>query len=503
FRNCRAHLVGQRKRGLTRYVMQLMNGARLAIGAQSVGIAQAAYTQALQYAKQRKQFGKAIIEFPPIFDMLTSMRVQIEAARSLLYDASMVVDIQHALDHFGEKNKETTAELKEVKRFAGLLTPMIKYYASEMCNRVAYDAIQIFGGAGYMRDHEVERLYRDARITTIYEGTSQLQIIGAVGGVTSGLFRRMLESKKNNSYPESFNSMIEKTDECERFLEQAITFVKEQNDHTCTEYHARALVDMAVETFMGILLLENARRSEDKLRVAKRFINYLEESPHIISAIPLFNGLPEDQLRDLTQIAVDRQFKKGQIIFSEGDEADGFYVIVQGLVKIFKLSVEGKEQILHIFESGEPFGEVPVFTGQHFPAHAEAIAKSRLFFFPRDAFTDLIEQNPSLALNMLGILSKRLRQFTVKVEHLSLKEVPGRLADYLLNLSDEKGGESPVDLKISKQQLASLLGTIPETLSRILTRMTKQGLIQVDGPRIKIMDREGLEELAMAGKPMS
>ncbi|MBW1770869.1 MAG: acyl-CoA dehydrogenase family protein, partial [Deltaproteobacteria bacterium] len=272
FRNCRAHLVGQRKRGLTRYVMQLMNGARLAIGAQSVGIAQAAYTQALQYAKQRKQFGKAIIEFPPIFDMLTSMRVQIEAARSLLYDASMVVDIQHALDHFGEKNKETTAELKEVKRFAGLLTPMIKYYASEMCNRVAYDAIQIFGGAGYMRDHEVERLYRDARITTIYEGTSQLQIIGAVGGVTSGLFLRMLESKKNNGYPDSFNSLIEKTDECERFLEQAIAFVKEQNDHTCTEYHARALVDMAVETFMGILLLENARRSEDKLRVAKRFI---------------------------------------------------------------------------------------------------------------------------------------------------------------------------------------------------------------------------------------
>ena len=272
FRNCRAHLVGQRRRGLTRYVMQLMNGARLAIGAQSIGIAQAAYTQALQYAKQRKQFGKAIIEFPPIFDMLTSMRVQIEAARSLLYDASMVVDLQHALDHFGEKNKETTAELKEVKRFASLLTPMIKYYASEMCNRVAYDAIQIFGGAGYMRDHEVERLYRDARITTIYEGTSQLQIIGAVGGVTSGLFLRMLESKKNNSYPDSFNSLIEKTDECERFLEQAIAFVKEQNDHTCTEYHARALVDMAVETFMGILLLENARRSEHKLSVAKRFI---------------------------------------------------------------------------------------------------------------------------------------------------------------------------------------------------------------------------------------
>ncbi len=228
----------------------------------------------------------------------------------------------------------------------------------------------------------------------------------------------------------------------------------------------------------------------------------MEKALHIISAIPLFHGLPEDQLKDLTRIAVDKRFKKGQIIFSEGDDADGFYVVVEGLVKIFKLSVEGKEQILHIFESGEPFGEVPVFTGSYFPAHAEAIAESRLFFFPRDAFTGLIEQNSSLALNMLAVLSKRLRQFTVKVEQLSLKEVPGRLADYLLNLSDEKGGDVSVDLKISKQQLASLLGTIPETLSRIFSKMTQQGLIQVDGPRIKILDRQGLEELAMAGKPL-
>lgn len=228
----------------------------------------------------------------------------------------------------------------------------------------------------------------------------------------------------------------------------------------------------------------------------------METAPHIISSIPLFDGLPQDQLRDLTQIAVDKHFKKGQIIFSEGDEADGFYVVVQGLVKIFKLSVEGKEQILHIFEPGEPFGEVPVFTGQHFPAHAEAISRSRLLFFPREAFTGLVEKNPSLALNMLALLSKRLRQFTVKIEHLSLKEVPGRLGAYLLNLSDEKGGDDSVDLKISKQQLASLLGTIPETLSRILARMTKQGLIELDGPRIRIVDREGIEELAMTGKPL-
>ncbi|MBW2020737.1 MAG: acyl-CoA dehydrogenase family protein [Deltaproteobacteria bacterium] len=272
FRNCRAHLIGQRKRGLTRYVMPLMNGARLAVSAQSIGIAQEAYNQALQYAKQRKQFGKAIIEFPPIAEMLTTMRVQIEAARSLLYEASILLDMQHALDHYGTKNKKTVNELNELNRLVNLLTPMIKYYASEMCNRITYDAIQIFGGSGYMRDYDIERLYRDARITTIYEGTSQLQILGASGGITSGLFFKMLQNKRKDNYPESFNPLIKKIRECEGFLEQAVICVKGQNNHLCTEYHARRLVDMAVETLMALLLLEDARRSEHKFNVAKRFV---------------------------------------------------------------------------------------------------------------------------------------------------------------------------------------------------------------------------------------
>jgi CRP-like cAMP-binding protein len=229
----------------------------------------------------------------------------------------------------------------------------------------------------------------------------------------------------------------------------------------------------------------------------------LQKALEIIAAIPLFDGLPQDQLEALAEIVRSKRFNKGEIIFSEGDEADGFYVVVEGVVKIFKLSVEGKEQILHIFEQGEPFGEVPVFAGEHFPAHAEAISESRLLFLPRDAFIDLIRQNPSLALNMLATLSMRLRQFTVKIEHLSLKEVPGRLAAYLLFLSDEKRGEGSVDLSISKQQLASLLGTIPETLSRILARMTKEGLIEMDGRHITIKNRAGLEELAETGKPLT
>ena len=222
----------------------------------------------------------------------------------------------------------------------------------------------------------------------------------------------------------------------------------------------------------------------------------------VISNIPLFDGLPLDQMEALAQIVLRKHFHKGQIIFSEGDEADGFYVVVEGTVKIFKLSVEGKEHILHIFESGEPFGEVPVFAGEHFPAHAEAIAESRLLFFPRDAFVNLIKQIPSLALNMLATLSARLRQFTVKIEHLSLKEVPGRLAAYLLYLSDELGEQRSVDLSISKQQLAGLLGTIPETLSRILAKMAKDGFIEMAGRHITIKDRPALEELATTGKPL-
>lgn len=174
-------------------------------------------------------------------------------------------------------------------------------------------------------------------------------------------------------------------------------------------------------------------------------------------------------------------------------------MVISGKVKVFKLSSEGKEQILHIFGPGEPFGEVPVFTGVEFPATAEAIKESQIFFFPRDAFVGLIKKNPDLALNMLAVLSRRLRRFTLLIEDLSLKEVPGRLAAYLLYLSEMDKGGQDLELDISKSQLASLLGTIPETLSRILGRMNKKELIESDGPRIRILDVQGLRDLAEAG----
>lgn len=219
-----------------------------------------------------------------------------------------------------------------------------------------------------------------------------------------------------------------------------------------------------------------------------------------IAALPLFEGLPPDQLRDLARIVEEQGYGRAQHIFAEGDEGKGFYVVVSGRVKVFKLSPEGKEQILHILGQGEPFGEVPVFAGQHFPASAEAMEECRLLFFPRGAFVRLIQKNPSLALNMLAVLSRRLRVFASLIEDLSLKEVPGRLAAYLLYLSEKNRGAKELELTITKAQLASLLGTIPETLSRILGRMSGQGLIQSDGRKIRILDPDGLRDLAAAGR---
>ncbi len=220
----------------------------------------------------------------------------------------------------------------------------------------------------------------------------------------------------------------------------------------------------------------------------------------VISTIPLFNGLPDDQLEAIKKIAIEKQINKGEIVVSEGDEGKGFFVIVEGRVKVFKVSAEGKEQILHIFGPGQPFGEVPVFAGQRFPANAQAIDSARVLFFPRVAIVDLITANPSLALNMLAEMSKKLRLFAVQIENLSLKEMPARLASYLIHLADEQGEEESVTLKISKGQLASILGTIPETLSRIFAKLSGNNLIRVEGKEITLLNRSGLADLAEYGK---
>lgn len=223
----------------------------------------------------------------------------------------------------------------------------------------------------------------------------------------------------------------------------------------------------------------------------------------ILSGIPSFSGLSERQIEELRKIVVNRHFNKGQIIFSEGDNGNGFYVLVSGLVKIFKVSLEGKEHIMRVVGAGEPFGQVAVYAGRSFPANAQSIAKSHLLFFSRTAFVEMITKNPSLAMNMLSVLSMRLREFTVHVENLALKEVPGRLAAYLIYLADEEGGNDSFTLGISKGQLASLLSTSPETLSRILAQMVGKNLIEVIRRDITILDLGGLKELAEHGRSIT
>jgi CRP/FNR family transcriptional regulator len=216
-----------------------------------------------------------------------------------------------------------------------------------------------------------------------------------------------------------------------------------------------------------------------------------------LSHIPLFQGLENGYLADLARIAVRKSYKRGETVFSEGDPGIGLHIITTGRIKVFKTSPDGKEQILHIMSQGEPFGEVPVFTNQRFPANAGALTDTGTLFIPRDAFINLIRTEPSVALSMLSVLSLRLKRFTCLIEDLSLREVPARLAAYLLYKSDQTGGSDDLNLDISKTQLAGILGTIPETLSRILARMTKEAFIESDEKRhIRLCDRAAIEELA-------
>ncbi|MBP7765992.1 MAG: Crp/Fnr family transcriptional regulator [Deltaproteobacteria bacterium] len=222
----------------------------------------------------------------------------------------------------------------------------------------------------------------------------------------------------------------------------------------------------------------------------------------LIASIPLFQGLSPGQCAQLAAIAVRKYHSKGQTFFLEGDEAEGFYIILAGRVKIFKLSPDGKEQIFHILEEHEPFGEAAVFAGSHYPASAQALAETPVLFFPTRKFVDLIRRDPTLALAMLALLSMRLRKLTALVENLSLKEVPGRLAAYLLVQCDGNSPLATISLDVSKNQMAALLGTIPETLSRILKRMSDEKLIKT-GPRsITILDKRGLADLAEGNRKL-
>ncbi len=220
----------------------------------------------------------------------------------------------------------------------------------------------------------------------------------------------------------------------------------------------------------------------------------------LVAGIPLFRGLPEPALRVLEEILREREFSRGENIFTEGSESTGFYIIINGRVKVFKLSAEGKEQILHIVASKELLGAVSAFSGGPYPAHADAMEKTKALFFPRKDFLALIQKEPSVVMNMMANLSMRLQHFTRMIEDLSLKEVPGRLAAYLFYLCKRTGCSDIIEIDISKGQLASLLGTIPETLSRILRRMSERGILEVRGRRIRLLKKKELSDIVNGEK---
>jgi len=270
FDNTPCEIIGERQRGLVTYVMSLMNGARIGIAAQSLGIAEAAYRVARDYAATRRQFAVTIEKLPAVRDMLIDMKIAIEAGRALLYETSRVVDMEIGYARRLETNPpEDKAEAKQLKndsrklkRLAAMLTPMSKYYCSEMCNKVAYDSIQVLGGSGYMRDYACERHARDARITTIYEGTSQLQIVAAVRGVCSGTAEKFMADLAEREYDGEVKDLLETLAEGTERLKETIAYVKEQGNEYMDLY-GRALVDIAVDLINCYLFCGQASTKVD------------------------------------------------------------------------------------------------------------------------------------------------------------------------------------------------------------------------------------------------
>lgn len=226
----------------------------------------------------------------------------------------------------------------------------------------------------------------------------------------------------------------------------------------------------------------------------------MKKARDILIRSQLFGGLPGEHITEIEKIAVGKNYNKGDVIFYDGDEGVGFYLVAAGSVSVYKLSPDGKEQILHIIQEGDTIGAVPVFSGTSFPANARALSKTHLLFFGRKKFIELITGKPNLIMNLLALLSMRLREFTIQVENLSLKEIPGRLASYLLYLAQEQGNRDLVKLNISKLQLSNILGTGPESLSRALGSMKSKKLIAEEGANIRLLNRDELEALAERGK---
>ncbi|HEX5743230.1 MAG TPA: acyl-CoA dehydrogenase family protein [Flavobacteriaceae bacterium] len=277
FKDAPAELCGNRRLGLIKYVMALMNGARLGVAGQSVGLSEAAYREALTYANNREQFGKPIIQFPAIYEMLSVMHAKLTASRCLLYETARFVDMYKTLAHISTERpltKEEREEQKKYQKLADVFTPLAKGLTSEFCNEIAYDALQIHGGSGFMKDYPIERIYRDARITTIYEGTTQLQVVAAIKGVTTGAFLAQIE--------EYDKATIKPETESYRFILTSMTLEYEEaearvtvhNNPEFVDFHARRLVEMAGNIIMGYILLNDMQRDHSYWKTLEVFLRF-------------------------------------------------------------------------------------------------------------------------------------------------------------------------------------------------------------------------------------
>ena len=286
YKNAKARLCGSRKLGLIRYVMSLMNGARLGIMAQAVGLSEAAYREAIAYARERKQFGKAILEFPPVYEMLAHIKAKRDASRAILYETARFVDLYKILEDIEKERKldETErAEMKKYKKLADAFTPLGKAMAAEYANQNACDCIQVHGGSGFMKDYPCERLYRDARITNIYEGTTQLQVVAAIRHVLTGTYlARMQEYQAETLRPE-LDALKARLAQLVEIYEQLVSIVVDIKDNETTDFQARRLVEAAGHIIMGYLLLFDANRNyEEFIRSAEVYISYGEAEIHKI-----------------------------------------------------------------------------------------------------------------------------------------------------------------------------------------------------------------------------
>ena len=279
FKNAKAELCGARRMGLIKYVMALMNGARLGIAAQSVGVSEAAYREALSYAHDRKQFGKPIIEFPAVFEMISLMKAKLDASRSLLYETTRFVDVYKIYEDIARERSLTPEERQEMKKYqrlADAFTPMAKGMGSEFCNQNAYDAVQVHGGSGFMKDYACERIYRDARITSIYEGTTQLQVVAAIRHVTTGTYLNQINAYAAEEYAPETSELKERLVKMTARYEEALKTVVDNKNTEYTDFHARRLVEMAGHIIMGYLLLGDTTRNEKFLKSANVYVNFGE-----------------------------------------------------------------------------------------------------------------------------------------------------------------------------------------------------------------------------------